>query len=131
METCDGEDLSCLLYGGDSPVREVAVTEFAWSKSLRKGDYRFVYYPKEMFASEWPEGFGELYNVKDDPWEMKNLYFEPGYHGKVEELTLEFLNFLVVTARPATVHPMPPEAGPQRTVRYMKDWNADNKVYSE
>ena len=37
MDTVDGRDLTPLLKGGDTPVREIAVTENVWSKGLRWG----------------------------------------------------------------------------------------------
>ena len=55
-------------------MRRVAVTEFAFSKSVRKGRYRYVHYPVGMFARfgpEWRErGFAELYDLEADPWEQ-------------------------------------------------------------
>ena len=50
METGDGHDLGHLLRGESGAVRRVAVTEFAFSKSVRKGRYRYVHYPAGMFA---------------------------------------------------------------------------------
>jgi arylsulfatase len=72
LETADGKDFSHLLYGyGTSgEIHRIGVTEFAWSKSVRKGKYRYVYYPWEMFGAEYPDGFGELYDLAADPWEM-------------------------------------------------------------
>ena len=64
LETSDGKGISHLLQGQEQAVRDIAVTEFAWSKSVRKGQYRLVTYPSIML----PEV---------DPWEMNNLYFDP------------------------------------------------------
>ncbi|MFC1462084.1 sulfatase [Verrucomicrobiota bacterium] len=40
METSDGKDITHLLEGKSGGVRDIGVTEFAWSKSVRKGRYR-------------------------------------------------------------------------------------------
>ena len=137
METSDGKDLSHLLRGEAGPVHRVGVTEFAWSKSLRKGKHRFVHYPPEMFAQEYPHGFGELYDLEEDPWEMDNLYFDPGCRDLVEEMRLELLNWLVTTTRPATAHHAnsrsrhPAKASLQRRTRHGAFTNPDNKIHPD
>lgn len=131
METVDGKDISRLLYDEGSAVREIAVTEFAWSKSVRMGDYRLVYYPPQMFIEDYPQGFGELYNIKDDPWEMKNLYFDDEYKELVKQIERLLLDWIITTTRPATVLHIKPEAGDQRIIRYGRDINADGKINPE
>jgi hypothetical protein len=91
-----------LLDGESGEVHKIGVTEFAWSKSVRKGKYRFVYYPSEMFPERYPDGFGELYDLEADPWEMRNLYFDPDYAAVVQELKGDLLEWLITTTRPAT-----------------------------
>ncbi len=103
LATADGLDLSPRLRGEPSGGHRLGVTEFAWSKSLRQGDYRLVFYPREMFPQEYPDGFGELYNLADDPWEMHNLYFDPAQRGRVAEMKAELLDWLVATTRPKSV----------------------------
>ena len=129
--TVDGKDISHLLRGQTGPVREVAVTEFAWSKSLRKGHHRFVYYPPDMFPEEYPRGFGELYDLSADPWEMRNLYFEPDCQDLVYELQRDLLDWLVTTTRPKTVHPPTPGEKGQAVTRYTHEVNADGKMNPE
>ena len=69
---------------------------------MRKGKYRLVYYPPDMFLEEYPGGFGELYDLEADPWEMQNLYFDPEYALVVQELQGDLLAWLITTTRPAT-----------------------------
>ncbi|MDA3962350.1 MAG: sulfatase-like hydrolase/transferase [Planctomycetota bacterium] len=75
LETADGPDASPLIDHNQS-IRKVAVTEFALSKSIRKGDWRLVYYPRAKFAAEHPNGFGELYNLIYDPYEQSNRWHD-------------------------------------------------------
>ena len=103
LGTCDGKDISHLLAGEAGDVHKIGVTEFAWSKSVRKGKYRLVYYPPEMFRSDYPSGFGELYDLENDPWEMRNLYFEGSSAGVVQELQADLVEWLITTTRPRTV----------------------------
>ena len=49
METSDGQDISRLLAGEQRGTDRIGVTEFAWSKSIRKGQYRLVHYPRAFF----------------------------------------------------------------------------------
>ena len=135
LETSDGQDISHLLRGkGTRPVHRVGVTEFAWSKNVRKGSYRYVHYPPEMFAEAYPQGFGELYDLEADPWEMRNLFLDPDHREVVHEMREELLNWLITTARPATVHgannTLTPE-GSQTVVRYRSLVNLDGKIHPD
>ena len=133
LETSDGKNIAHLLEGGEGEVRDVACTEFAWSKSVRKGDFRFVYYPKEMFPEEHPDGFRELYNIKEDPWEMTNLALDPAYQGKVAEMTDALAQWLIASTRPTTVlpHAIHREGTAQVTTRYNNQYAADGKLNPE
>ncbi|MBN2451174.1 MAG: sulfatase-like hydrolase/transferase [Lentisphaeria bacterium] len=128
METADGCDLSHLLRGERGEVHRIGVTEFPWSRSVRKGDWRLVYYPREMFPEEYPDGFGELYNLAEDPWEMRNLYFLPEHAARARELERDLMDWLVTTTRPATAHPLPACESPQSHTRYHHTVNADRKT---
>jgi arylsulfatase len=128
LQTSDGHDISHLLRGGSGDVHTIGVTEGPWARSVRKGQYRLVYYPPQMFAQEYPGGFGELYDLSADPWEMRNLYFESSHQGIVQELKTDLLNWLVTTTRPATVLGLPPISGPQTITRYENTLNRDGKI---
>jgi arylsulfatase len=103
MMTSDGKDLTPLLEGRHATQHEIGVTEFAWSKSVREGNYRLVYYPREMFADQYPGGFGELYDLEQDPWEMHNLYFEPAHQERIARMQRKLMDWLVTTTRPVSV----------------------------
>ncbi len=131
METTDGKDISHLLTGGRGEVHRVGVTEFAWSKSVRKGQYRLVWYPRDMFPDEYPDGFGELYDLEADPWEMRNLYFEPDYAEVARELKDELTDWLVTTTRPTTILPAVRGESRDLRVRYHNAVNADGKIHPD
>jgi choline-sulfatase/uncharacterized sulfatase len=114
MRTADGQDLTPLLQGGSGEVRQIAVTEFAWSRSIRWGKYRLVYFPRDMFAKEYPQGFGLLYDLEADPWEMRNLYFDPAHASTVATIRGLFLDWLVTTHRPNTVLAIDERPGRER-----------------
>ena len=103
METTDGKDILSLIEGGKDPVREVAVTEFALSKALRWGPWRFVHYPEEMFGLD----VGELYNLDEAPLETKNLYHDPAHQDIVNKSRRLLLEWLTTTSRFVTTLPAP------------------------
>ncbi|HPU83980.1 MAG TPA: sulfatase-like hydrolase/transferase [Candidatus Latescibacteria bacterium] len=131
METADGKDLSHLLRGESGEVHRIAVTEFPWSKSVRNAQYRLVQYVREMFPDEYPDGFGELYDLNSDPWEMTNLFFDPAHADVVRDLQQELMDWLLVTTRPTTVLPAPHKTSAQTTVRYLNAVNADKKIHPD
>ncbi|MFQ6097965.1 MAG: sulfatase/phosphatase domain-containing protein [Armatimonadota bacterium] len=131
METADGEDISHLLVGEAGEVHRIGVTELAWSKSVRKGKYRYVYYPREMFPDEYPDGFGELYDPEDDPWEMRNLYFDPDHADVVRAMKDELTDWLVTSARPAAMLPSRPYVSGQAITRYNNTINSDGKIHPD
>ena len=137
FETSDGKDLSPLLRGEHVELHRVGVTECPWSKSVRKGKWRYVHYVPEMFPPEKfgdlaPDGpFGELYNLEADPWEKANLFFDPAHAEVVQELRLELLDWLITTKRPVTVHPPVQFDGPQAHTEYTATVNPDGKIHPD
>ncbi len=134
METSDGRDISGLLAGDTGNGDRIGVTEFTWSKSIRKGRYRLVHYPRALFPDEYPAGFGELYDLAADPWEMRNRYFDADYQHIVEALRSDLLEWLITSTRPRTVSGVnsarfdAPELNPQRVQRYQTVVNLDGKI---
>jgi choline-sulfatase/uncharacterized sulfatase len=102
MPWADGKDLGGLLQGEIREIHPVGVTENPWAKSVRWGDFRLVRYPRRMFAEEYPEGFGELYDLERDPWEMSNLYWEDEYQPVVRRMERELMDWLITTTRVVT-----------------------------
>jgi choline-sulfatase/uncharacterized sulfatase len=128
LETSDGKDLSPLQCGEHVELHRIGLTEFAWSKSVRKGRYRYVCYLPEMFPDDYPNGsFGELYDLEADPWEMQNLYFDPEYADVVRGLQADLLDWLVATTRAKTILPACRFGGEQATTRYGNTANRDGR----
>lgn len=131
LETSDGQDISHLLKGKKGKVHEIGVTEFMWSKSIRKDQYRYVYYPIEMFGKEYPEGFGELYDLEKDPWEMTNLFFNPDYSQIIQRFQRYLTDWIITTTRPATFLGSPRIESPQSESIYGHHVNKDGKMNSD
>lgn len=127
LQTADGVDLSGALAGGAGDPGRIGLTELPLSRSLRRGRYRLVRYPAGMFA-EHPDGFGELYDLEADPWEMRNLWVEPASRALAAELTEALLDRTLATTRPRTALPPVRFGGPQARTRFGASSNADGRV---
>jgi arylsulfatase A-like enzyme len=106
MQTVDGRDISPILRDGDraTPVHDVAVTENVWSKAIHWKQWRFVHYPRQMFAGQ---DVGELYDIASDPDETKNLYTDPAHQNIVTESRRLLTDWLISTTRAKTIWPAP------------------------
>ena len=93
MPTAQGREITGLLRGGAEPVRDVAVTENAWSKALHWGRWRFVHYDAHTFEEE----AGELYDLEADPNESRNLYFDPDHAEVVAACRRRLAEWLINT----------------------------------
>jgi len=102
MDWVNGEDISGLLAGDETPVREAAFTENALSKSVRFGPWRMTYYPKPVFDGEYE---GELYHLEDDPDETMNLYQDAGYQDVVIQGKNHVIDWLASSRRVVTTQP--------------------------
>jgi len=49
--------------------------------------------------------FGELYDVAKDPWEMNNLYNDPGCREIREALRRKLFDWTLMTSRHGNLHP--------------------------
>jgi len=102
MDTVDGVDISPLLRGESDSVKEVAVTEWPWSKAIRWKNWRFVHYHRDMYNGE---DVGELYDIEADPDEMNNLYESPNHQDIVHECRRRLLEWITDTTRITTMWP--------------------------
>lgn len=92
-ETMQGRDLLPVFGGGQLETpRSALLFEFwpetdlpgqrCWWKAVRTDDWKYVHYFKEPF-------YDELYNLKDDPYEMENLIERPEQAATVKRLQSE------------------------------------------
>ncbi len=128
LVTADGRDLSAQLAGAAGDADRSGVTEFAWSKSLRWKNWRLVRYPRELYAQEHPQGFGELYDLATDPWEMHNRWADPAYAAIRMELESRLYDWLVTTTRVVSTNCVSPPPGPQVQERFYVRTELDGKI---
>jgi choline-sulfatase/uncharacterized sulfatase len=107
MDTADGQDISGLLHGATTAVRDAAVTENVWSRSIVWDRWRLVHYPRN-FPNPGDRA-GELYDLSDDPGESRNLFNLASSRGLVEEGRGHLLDWLAKTTRCATTLCIPAE----------------------
>lgn len=92
-----------VLPGPGEQARRGYAFEAGWSKASRE------YYHYSLYTQDWRLSIfpnlrdGELYDLRQDPFEHHNLYQDPGYRAVRDELTEELL-FAVGAAEP----PRPP-----------------------
>jgi len=67
-------------------------SEFPTIKMARTREWKLVHYTKAKF--------GELYNLKDDPHELINLWDDPAYAGRRAEMEGALFDWLASTADP-------------------------------
>lgn len=106
MDAADGVDLTPMLRGEAEAVKDVAVTEWPWSKAIRWDRWRFVHYHRKMYDGA---DVGELYDLEADPDEMHNLYDDPDHRDVVQEGRRRLLEWLTETTRLTTMWPYLPE----------------------
>ncbi|MEI6873695.1 MAG: sulfatase-like hydrolase/transferase [Spirochaetota bacterium] len=99
----DGVDLTPALMGNAS-VKDFAVTENPLSKTIHTKKYKLTQYLPEMCGGA---SFGELYDLHEDPWELRNLYSDEGYRKVLHELQSEIYGWLIRTSRHVTMNPAP------------------------
>jgi arylsulfatase A-like enzyme len=101
---CDGYDITKMLKGDHTPVREAAFTENPWGKCIRKKDWKLVHYPRQMYPG-MKEDVGELYDMAGDPWQLKNLYHDPAQGERIGQLRRELMDWLITTTHIVTMNP--------------------------
>ena len=112
------------------PTAGLGVTEFPLSTSVRAGQYRMVIYAKDRFP-EYPDGFTELYDLAEDPWEMRNLALAPGHEKVIATLTDELMRWRMRTSRFTTALGAFQGDGPEWTHRYKNSTADDGRIGSE
>ncbi len=112
------------------PTAGLGVTEFPLSTSVRSGRYRMVIYAKDRFP-EYPDGFTELYDLAEDPWEMRNLAMEPGHESTVAHITDELMRWRMRTSRFTTALGSFQGNGAEWSTRYKNSTAPDGRIGAE
>jgi arylsulfatase A-like enzyme len=78
-EGLDGKSLAGVLHGRQKAVRDVIFTAYKdVMRAARQGDWKIIRYPHVNRT--------QLFNLKDDPQETKNLADDPAHAGKLREM---------------------------------------------
>ena len=92
----DGRSFLPLIKGEKTDWRDVAFYEYYWEKAfphtpttfaMRTDEYKFIQY-----HGVW--GDDELYDLKNDPAEMKNLFRNPAYKPTVDTMRSQIYSWL-------------------------------------
>ena len=121
----DGKDMYNVLYDNED-IRDIAVTENPLTKTINTKKYKFTQYLPEMCEGK---DFGELYDIENDPWEIRNLYFDPEYKEIVQEMRYKLYCWMVRTSRFVTVNAKAPDT--QFTNQWHKAWELTKEFYDE
>ncbi|MGC9343892.1 MAG: sulfatase family protein, partial [Bacteroidales bacterium] len=118
----DGEDFSPLLFGNRSLERQYIFSEEGYTRSVTGKKYKYIamrfpgdvieniengdagiithfgdqFQAHGLIASKYHEGYfdaDQLYNLEDDPWEQKNLAYDPEYAEVLEEMKQKMNEF--------------------------------------
>lgn len=103
----------------DTGIRDIAVTENPNTKTIHTKRYKLTQYLPEFQG----EDFGELFDMEQDPYELKNLYFDPAYQDVVQELRYKLYCWLVRTTRIKTANPTIPCTGLEKDVSGGMSWD--------
>ena len=93
-----GRSLLRAVEGKDSGRSEVH-SEFPTTKMIRTREWKLVHYVRAPY--------GELYNLREDPHELHNLYDDPAYARAKAEMKSRLADWLIETEDPA----LPPIPG--------------------
>ncbi len=86
-EHMSSKNLIPLITGDEPKIRDFVVTEHFNIRSIRTFDAKLVFYANRSY--------GELYDLKNDPNELKNLWSEPGYDSLKNELMKKLLDWSI------------------------------------
>lgn len=78
-------------------------------RSIRTDEWKYIHYPHGDGSSD--KHMAELYNLKDDPGETKNLINEPKLSGTITELKAELTKLMLATGLNAETDKMPMDEG--------------------
>lgn len=75
----DGKNLAPIIAGNQQEVRDNLFTAYRHTvRAIRNEEWKLIRYPERDFT--------QLFNLKQDPFELNNLAIHPEYFSKIEEL---------------------------------------------
>jgi len=95
----DGKSFVPIAEGKNVPWRDKLLYEYYWERNypqtptihaLRTDDYKYIHY-----YGIWD--IDELYDLKNDPGEMKNLIFDPAHQAMAKKMNREMFDLLQET----------------------------------
>ena len=113
-DTIDGFDITPMLRGDSTPVRDFVVAEFPLSRTIRTKEWKLCHRPRGITKDM--EDAGELYDVINDPWEMTNLYSDSRYREIREELRRTLFEWTQYTSRYGNMWPNTRPGPDNRTI---------------
>ena len=87
-----GHSLLSTVSGGEPHHREFILSQSGAVKALRGDRFKLVYYPGQTY--------GELYDVKEDPGEMENLFGSSSHRAVREEMIRRLIDRLIESEGP-------------------------------
>jgi arylsulfatase len=92
-QAVQGRSLVPLVEGRETRPKRSVHAEFPTAKMIRTEDWKLVHYVRAPY--------GELYDLKNDPHELHNLYDDPGYIKQRAEMKSMLADWLVDSEDPA------------------------------
>lgn len=118
LSNIDGKSWVKLVQQGDASWRKSWLyhynyeTQFPYTpnvRAVRTDDWKYMHYPHGDGSPD--KHMAELYDLKNDPGETKNLINDPKYAAKVEEMKAELVKVLADVGLNASNDKMPVDAG--------------------
>ena len=113
----DGKSFVALAQGKQAPWRDSLLYEYYWEKNfphtptvhaIRTGQYKYIHY-----YGIWDSD--ELYDIRSDPQETRNLIFSPEHKPLAEKLNKELFAQLAATG--GMYIPLQPDRGGSQNLR--------------
>lgn len=113
-----GKSFVKLVQGGDADWRTGWFYHYNYEKqfpytpnvrAIRTDDWKYIHYPHGDGSPD--KHMAELYDLKNDPGETKNLISKPELAGKVAELKAELAKLMLATGLDAKTDTMPIDEG--------------------
>lgn len=113
----DGRSMIALAQGKDVPWRDALLYEYYWERNypqtpamhaIRTDQYKYIHY-----YGIWDTD--ELYDIRSDPHELKNLIRDPSHKQVVEKLNHRL--FAALQATDGMYIPLQPDRGGQNNLR--------------